>query len=246
MFYRVAFFIAALVLSALPARALPTRVIAMPSAEVLEYGEARFEVDNYNTFMKKGADGGWNMINYGFTYGLIPYTVSKSWGMELGFDYRDLNGSVPAAADSPLFFNFKFAMKEGTLFSDNAPAIAFGIYDYGGKSSQTNANIMYLALGKSFLKEYKAGVGFYSGNGTVLVDSDGKASGSGPMASLEWQPNKQWWFAIDYLGGGSRYASMNLGGGYLLANGVKMVLGYDMYGNSNVKPTFTFQLLIEY
>lgn len=228
------------------AAATPSRVIAVPSTDVLEYGAARFDVETYSTFMKSGADGGWNLINYGVTYGLIPYTASKSWGIEIGIDYRDLNGSIPTAADSPLFLNAKFALREGALFSDWFPAIAVGLLDYGGKGGATAANIMYLAASKSFLGSWRAGFGFYSGNGSVLVDETGQASGSGPMASIEYQLNKKWWLAADGLIGKSRYASMNLGAGYLLKPGVRMALAYDIYANSNVKPTLSFQLLMDY
>ncbi len=228
------------------ASATPSRVIAVPSTNVLEYGAARFDVETYNTFMKKSADGGWNLINYGVTYGLIPYTVGKSWGMEIGLDYRDLNGSIPAAADSPLFFNLKFAVHEGAFFSDYFPGIAVGILDYGGKGDATAANIMYLAASKSFFGSWRVQGGFYSGSGSVLVDETGQASSSGPMASIEYQLNKKWWFAADGLLGKNRYASMNLGAGYLLQPGVRLIMAYDMYANSNLKPTVSFQLLMDY
>ncbi len=244
---RFAFLILGLMmLGAGTASATPSRVIAVPSTDVLEYGNARFDFETYNTFMKNGADGGWNLINYGVTYGLIPYTVSKSWGLEIGIDYRDLNGSIPTAADSPFFFNIKLALREGALFSDYFPAIALGLYDYGGKGDVTGANIMYFAASTSFLGSWRAQAGFYSGSDTVLVDETGQASGSGPMASIEYQLNKKWWFAADGLFGKSRYASMNLGGGYLLQPGVKLIGAYDMYANSNVKPTVSIQLLIDY
>lgn len=228
------------------ASATPSRVIAVPNTDVLEYGAARFDMETYNTFMKSGTDGGWNMINFGVTYGLIPYTVSKSWGFELGLDYRDLNGSIPAAADSPFFFNAKFALHEGALFSDNFPAIAVGLLDYGGKSGSTAANIMYLAASKRFFGAWRAELGFYSGDGTVMLDETGKASNSGPMFAIEYQVNKKWWLAADGLIGQSRYASMNLGAAYLLQPGVQIEFAYDMYANSNVKPTFSFQLLMDF
>lgn len=228
------------------AAATPSRILAMPNTDVLDYGAARFDMETYSTLMKKGADGGWSMINYGFTYGLIPYTVSKSFGIEVGLDYRDLNGSVPTAADTPLFFNAKFALREGAIFSDYFPAIALGFYDFGGKGGATAANIMYLSVSKYFLSSWRAGFGFYSGDGSVLVDETGLASGSGPMVSIEYQLNKKWWLAADGLIGKSRYASMNLGAGYLLQSGVKLAVAYDMYANSNVKPTFSVQLSIDY
>lgn len=228
------------------AAASPSRILATPSADVLEYGAARFDMETYSTFMKNSADGGWSMINYGATYGLIPYTFSKSFGIEIGLDYRDLNGSVPTAADSPLFLNFKFALREGALFSDYFPAIAVGFYDFGGKGDVTAANIMYLAASKSFFGSWRAGFGFYSGNSGVMVDETGQGSGSGPMGSVEYQLNNKWWFAADGLIGKSRYASMNLGAGYLLQPGVKMTVAYDMYSNANLKPTLSFQLLIDY
>lgn len=228
------------------AAATPSRVLAVPSADVLEYGAARFDMETYSTIMKKSADGGWNMINYGATYGLIPYTFSKSFGIEIGLDYRDLNGSVPTAADSPLFLNLKLALREGALFSDYFPAIAIGFYDFGGKGDATAANIMYLALSKSFFSSWRAGVGFYSGNSGVLTDENGQGSGSGPMGSIEYQLNKKWWFAADCLIGKSRYASINMGAGYMLQPGVKMTVAYDMYSNANLKPTLSFQLSIDY
>lgn len=228
------------------AAAAPTRVLAVPSADALEYGAARFDMETYNTFMVSGANGGWSLINYGVTYGLIPYTVSKSYGIEIGIDYRDLNGSVPAAADSPLFLNAKFALAEGSLFSDYFPAIAVGFYDFGGKGDATAANIMYLAASKSFFGSWKAGFGFYSGNGSVLVDETKTASNSGPMVSIEYQLNKKWWFAADGLIGKSRYGSMNLGAGYLLQPGVKMALAVDLYGNPDIKQTLSFRLSIDY
>lgn len=228
------------------AAAAPSRVFAAPNADVLEYGAARFGMENYNTFMQNSADGGWSLINYGVTYGLIPYTVSKSWGIELGIDYRDLNGSVPTAAASPLFFNAKFALAEGALFFDSFPALAVGFFDFGGKGGATSANIMYLAASKNFFGSWKAGFGFYSGDGSVLVDETGQASGSGPMGSIEYQLNKKWWFAADGLIGKSRYASMNFGAGYLLQPGVRMAVAYDIYANVNLKPTISIQLLMDY
>lgn len=228
------------------AAASPSRVWAVPSADVLDYGTARFDMETYSTFMKNRADGGWNQINYGATYGLIPYTFSKSFGIELGLDYRDLNGSVPTAADSPLFLNLKFALREGALFSDYFPAIAIGLLDYGGKGGETAANIMYLTASKRFFGSWRVGFGFYSGNSSVMVDEAGQGSGSGPMGSIEYQLNKKWWFAADGLIGKSRYASMNLGAGYLLQPGVRMAVAYDIYASTNLKPTVSVQLLMDY
>lgn len=226
--------------------AAPSRIIAIPSTDTLEYGAGRFDMETYNTVMKSGADGGWNLINYGVTWGLIPYTVSKSFGIEIGLDYRDFNGSAPAAADSPLFLNAKFALREGALFFDYFPAIAVGLLDYGGKNGVTNANIMYFTASETFFSFLRAGAGFYSGNGTVLVDENGKSDNSGPMVSLDWQVNKKWWAAFDWASGKSRYGTLNVGAGYHLHPDTKIIAAYVMFNNPRIKPAMSIQLLIDF
>lgn len=238
-------FIAGLfILCAGTAAAAPSRIFTVPNANALEYGAMRADMESKNTLMKSNAEGGWNQINYGFTFGLIPYTASKSYGIEIGLDYRDFNGSIPAATGSPLFYNLKFALREGGLISDNLPGIAAGIFDFGGKAGISDANIMYLIAAKTFPGAWRMGLGLYSGNSAVLVDETGQKANSGMLFSLDWQLNKRWWVAADYMSGHNRYAAMNVGVGYSPNPGMEITASESIYNNPNIKPALSVQLII--
>lgn len=228
------------------AAATPSRIFAVPSTGALEYGAARVEAESRSTVMKNNAEGGWNQINYGLTFGLIPYTASKSYGIEIGLDYRDFNGSIPAAAGNPLFYNLKFAIREGTLISDSFPGIAIGLFEYGGKAGITDANIMYLVMSKSFPGAWRMGLGLYSGNNTVLVDENGQAANSGMLFSLDWQLNNKWWVAGDYISGHNRYGAVNVGIGYSPNRGMEITVSESLYNNPNVKPALSVQLILSF
>lgn len=226
-----------------PAAAAPSRIFTVPSGDVLDYRAGRIEMESTSTLMKSNAEGGWSRINYGLTYGLIPYTVSKSYGIEIGLDYRDFNGSIPPAADSPLFYNLKFAIREGTLISDYFPGIAAGLFDYGGKGGITDANIMYLLASKRFPGAWRAGAGFYSGNSAVLVNGSGQADNSGLLFSLDAQLNKKWWAAVDYIGGNNRYGAATVGLGYSIHPGLDITASESLFNNQNIKPVLSIQLI---
>lgn len=225
------------------AAAAPSRIFAVPTTDALEYHTARAEMETTSTMMKTNAEGGWSQINYGLTFGLIPYTVSKSYGIEMGLDYRDFNGSIPPAAGNPLFYNLKFAIREGGLVSDYLPGIAVGLFDYGGKSGITDANIMYLVMSKKFPGAWRVGLGAYSGNDAVLVDETGQRANSGLLLSLDVQLNKKWWIAADYIGGRNRYGAVNVGMGFSLHPGLEMTVSEGIFNNPNIKPVLSVHLI---
>ena len=117
----------------------------------------------------------------------------------------------------PVYFNAKIGFQEGALF-EGAPAFAFGGYDFGTDSSTTDYNILYGLVAKTFGNAGRFSIGYYSGNDDLLVDENGNADEKGILASWDRSFGEKFWAAVDY----------------------------DMYNQSGVKDTMTFQVDIDF
>jgi hypothetical protein len=69
-------------------------------------------------------------------------------------------------------------------------------------------------------------VGYYSGNGRLLLDENGGAANTGMIASLDRQIGDRWWAAIDYSSGRSWYGMLSLGFSYAFAPNTAVIFGY--------------------
>ncbi|MBI5637812.1 MAG: hypothetical protein HZA03_07580 [Nitrospinae bacterium] len=236
------------------AHATPSTQIWIPSTDIQKYGTVHLGVDTYNTVAKKtGTEGGFSVINYGLTVGVLPPSVSDKLGIEVGLDYRDLTGSAGAVADAPFFYNAKLGLNEGA-FGEYSPAFAIGGYDFGGKDDSsmsglnTQSNIVYGLAAKTFETLGRFSVGYFSGNDKVLVEVSDPAqkANTGILASWDKSLTDKWWAAVDYMGGKSSYGALSFGICYYMVPDASFIVGYDIYNDSNIKPTITFQLDVNF
>jgi hypothetical protein len=121
------------------------------------------------------------------------------------------------------------------------PAIAVGAFDMGGKADVNDYNIMYGLLAKGFGGFGRISVGGYAGNDKLLLDENGQKDSSGLLASWDKALNEKFWAAVDYMGGKNGYGALSFGVSYAVSPNSSIILGYDIYNNSNIKPSFTFQ-----
>ena len=87
------------------------------------------------------------------------------------------------------------------------------------------------------------------GNDKLLLDSKGEAAESGLMAVWERtmpEISPKLWLCLEYMGAESGYGTMNVGGAWKFADNVGLVLGYDIYNNSDIPSTFTVQADIDF
>ena len=101
------------------------------------------------------------------------------------------------------YFNAKLGLPESALFK-NAPAIVIGAYNFGLKKDLTNYNIIYGEIAKTIPIIGRISVGYYTGNGKVLVDENLKKANSGILLSWDrtmTEISDKLWLAVDYQGG---------------------------------------------
>jgi len=216
--------------------ATPSTQIWIPSTDIQDVGVIHLGVDNYNTLSKdSAADVGSSLVNYGLTTGIVP---SEKFGVEVGVDWRE-------ASDDPLYFNTKIGVNEGVMF-EGSPSIAFGGYEFGTKSDATDYNIFYGLVAKTLGDVGRFSVGYYSGNDKLLVDKDGNKDESGVLASWDRSFGDKYWAAVDYMGGENSYGAFSFGVSYALSDKASFIVGYDIYNNSDLEDTMTFQLDINF
>ncbi|MBI5815510.1 MAG: hypothetical protein HZB29_07850 [Nitrospinae bacterium] len=226
------------------ADATPSTQIWIPSTDIQGFLVPHFGVDTYNTLGEKSIPNGgkgFNTINYGLTVGISPPGISDKIGIEVGVDYRDVSGD----SENPWYWNAKLGLAEGA-FGDISPAIAVGAYDMGNKDGVNDYNIVYGLVARTFGELGRLSVGGFSGNDKLLLDGEGKKDNSGVLASWDKAINDKWWVAADYMGGKSGYGALTLGFCYYILPSTSFIVGYDIYNNSDIKPTLTFQLDINF
>jgi hypothetical protein len=165
--------------------------------------------------------------------------------MEAGVDYR--HAGADAADDNPWYFNAKIGAPEDALFK-GSPAVAVGGYDFGTETDVTNSNIVYGMVARTLGKLGRISVGYFQGNDKVLLDANGEADEKGVL--LAWdrtlsEISDKLWVAVDYQGTDSAYGALNFGVAWKFAPNVGVIFGYDIYNNSDLEPTTTFQVDID-
>lgn len=220
--------------------ATPSTQIWIPSTDIQEKGVVHFGADTYNTLGKDSADpdptkAGYSVINYGLTVGAF---ATEKVGLEVGIDWREVS-------ENTTYYNAKFGVNEGAMFG-GSPALALGGYEFGAKSDATDYNILYGLAAKTFGDFGRLSAGFYSGNDKLLVDKNGKKDATGVLASFDRSFGEKFWGAIDYMGGGNAYGALSFGASYALSDKSSFILGYDIYNNSDIPSTMTFQLDVNF
>jgi hypothetical protein len=186
------------------------------------------------------------VTNTGLTVGVLPF---KNVNAEVGIDHKS---GLGGADDYPLYFNAKLGTPEHAL-AHGVPALAVGVYDIGTKSDVTDYNIVYAkaakTLGSNTNNFGRLSVGWFSGNEHLLVDGKGEADESGLLAAWERtmpEVSPNLWLCLEYMGTESGYGTMNLGGAWKFADNAGVLIGYDIYNNSDLPSTFTVQVDIDF
>ena len=215
--------------------ATPSTQIWIPSTDIQGYLNPHFGWDAYLSNSGIGS-----ISNGGITMGVLPF---KKVGLEVGIDYRDLSGNHYY----PVYFNAKLGVPEDAFFK-YMPAIAVGIFDVGLKDSVTNYNVSYGLVARTFPVIGRLSVGGYSGLGPdslwTSVDRS-KVTKSGVLASWDrsmTEISSKLWLAVDYQSGKNGYGALSFGGSWNWSPNVSTIIGYDIWNDSDTKPTFTFQL----
>lgn len=238
---------AILILPPCEARATGTTHIWSPSTDVQPFKLWHITSDVYVP-VEAQQDGSHTatVTNVGLTVGILPF---KKLNMEIGFDHK--TGLGPAD-NHPLYANAKIGVPEGA-FGTRFPALAAGILDVGTKSDMTDYDVIYVKAAETIsLRRMALGrisLGYFGGNGTLLVDENGKKDNSGIMIAWErtmTELSDKLWLCVDYMGTHSAYGCWNLGGAWKFAPNVAVLTGCQLYNNAMLKNTATFQVDIDF
>jgi hypothetical protein len=133
------------------------------------------------------------------------------------------------------------------------PAIAIGIYDVGTMADKTTYNILYCEAAKTFtlhgLSLGRVSIGYFWGNGDLLLDKDGNRDKDGFLLAWErtiTEISDKLWVCAEYQGTESIYGAFNLGGSWQFTKDLSVLAGYQFYNNKNYADTFTVQVDINY
>lgn len=236
---------ALLCLAPLAANATPSTQIWIPSTDIQKAGTCHLNFDNYISSSKE-TNGTWRapLSMIGPTMGIFDAGKVQA---EAGFDLMR-NGS--AADASPLYLNAKAAAPEGSLGA-GSPAIALGGYNFGTRRNVTGQDIVYALAARTLPKIGRISAGYYSGNGRVLVDENGRKASDGLLLSWDrtiTEVSDKLWAAVDYQGGRSSTGALSFGASWAFAANTSVLFGYDIYNNAKVsgKNTYTLQLDINF
>jgi hypothetical protein len=216
--------------------ATPSTQIWIPSTDIQAFMNPHIGWDIYLGPYDNGV-----VSNGGITIGVLPFSKV---GMEIGVDYRDING----VHQSPVYFNAKIGTPEDSLFKF-MPAIAIGGYDFG-TSALTNDNLVYGLIAKNIWKLGRFSIGGYKGavlgNRTLFaVASTGSIDDYGLLVSWDRtisELSDKLWLAVDYQSGYSGYGAGSFGLSWSFAPNMSAILAYDIYNDgAALKPTVTIQ-----
>lgn len=223
------------------ASATPSTQIWIPSTDIQPYKKVHFGLDTY--IKTASQDGGTEptVTNLGLTVGVLPFEKIQ---MEIGIDYRDTGGTH----DYPVLFNAKAGVPENAL-GKYFPAIVVGGYDFGTEKDVTDYNIVYALAAKTLGKLGRFSAGYYRGKDKLLVDLSGNKDNHGVLLSWDRtipEISDKLWLALDYQGGKSGYGALSAAFAWKFAPNVGVIFGYDIYNESDYKPTATIQLDIDF
>jgi hypothetical protein len=228
--------------------ATPSTQIWIPSTDIQPFLNPHLGWDIYLTTYGNGL-----LSNGGITMGVLPF---KKMGMEIGIDYRDINGNHR----NPVLFNAKIGTPEEAFFK-YMPALAVGGYDFGLRKDVTSFNILYGLVAKNLWKlgrfsvgGYKGGVFWANPQKLFFVASKGfdpvnggarKVDDAGVLASWDRtmdEISKKLWLAFDFQSGLSGYGAANVGLSWSFCSNVSTLVAYDFYLDERaLNPTFTLQ-----
>lgn len=222
--------------------ATPSTIIWIPSTDFQPYKKVHLGFDTYMKTKKNNGTREPSVINNGITVGVLPYEKIQA---EVGIDQR-IVGAEPADSN-PLYFNFKLGTPEDSI-SKGMPAFAIGGYDFGTKKDVTDYNLLYALVSKTFYIG-RLSAGYFVGNSKLLLDDNGNKDNKGVLLSYDRTMSEisdKLWFAVDYQATKSGYGALSAGFSWKFAPNVSVIFGYDIYNNSNYKPTATIQVDIDF
>jgi hypothetical protein len=206
----------------------PSTQIWIPSTDFQKWKSMHLGLDNYFRSTKIEGVRGSGIYDIGFTTGLLPFEKFQG---EIGVDYLSMGDSN--YDDHPFYFNAKIGFPESALFK-GSPALAFGAYNFGLKKNLTDYNIVYGEIAKTIPFLGRITVGYYTGNGKVLVDENLNKANNGLLMSWDRTMSEisdKLWFAVDYQGGKNYLGSLNFGASWSFSKNVSVIFGYDIYNN---------------
>ncbi len=215
-----------------------------PSTDVQRFNSLHVTSDLYVP-VERGASGDRlpSVTNLGLTWGVLPF---KKVNLELGVDHKTGYGVLDSY---PVYFNGKLGIPENA-FSGLLPALAVGIFDAGTKREATDDNVAYAKAAKTLEPVGRVSIGYFSGSRKLLLDVNGRRDNAGILAAWERmvpEISDRLWLCVDYMGTKSAYGTLNLGGSWKFANGMTLLLGYDIYNESRISPnTFTIQADVDF
>jgi hypothetical protein len=218
-----------------PADSTPSTMVWIPSTDIQPFGVLHLGIDNYFTVIKKGPSNGGVAFptDIGLTLGVLPL----SWlQLEVGVDLLE-------PQDSPWLFNAKLGVPEGVWW-DGSPSFAFGGMNFGLKKGITDANILYVIAARTFPIAGRLSIGYFSGNGKILVNPIGESQNNGVLFSWDRQMKEisdKLYALVDYQEGKSSVGTLNLGAAWSFSPEVSLIVGYDIFHNG-APSTFTTQL----
>ena len=202
------------------ALATPSTQIWNPSTDIQALGTVHLGIDDYVTLADRASGGYAYPTDYGVTAGVLP-------GLEVGLDSL-LPQNIPG---SSLVFNAKYGLAESELL----PAVAVGGYGFGLNQGQTDQNVIYGVMAKSFgLGRFS--VGYFSGK-TATIGSDN----GGVILTWDKMITDKIWACVDYAGGQSVLGSLFGGFSYAFSSNTSVLVAYGKY-NNGATPTLTTQL----
>ena len=238
--------------------ATPSTQIWIPSTDTQPFNVWHLGLDNYvrssGTSHFTAGQRDPNIYDAGLTVGVLPFDLIKA---EVGADYL-VNGTPYDS--NPVYFNAKVGLPEGALFTNsvaiNSPALAVVGFNFGtnskkGSATRTDQNIVYGEIAETLPVVGRFSVGYYTGNGDVLVGTDGDKANNGILASWDRTMSEisdKLWFAVDYMGGGNFNSGVSFGASWAFSKNTSVIFGYDMWDKPALAGanTFTIQLDINF
>lgn len=208
----------------------PSTQIWIPSTDFQAWKTFHLGIDNYIRTAKINGIRGAGIYDLGLTAGLLPF---KKLQGEFGVDFLSMGDNV--YDDHPYYFNAKIGLPENALFK-NSPAIAIGGYNFGLKKNLTDYNIIYGLVAKTIPFVGRLSVGYYAGNGKVLVDENLNKDEKGFLFSWDRPMSEisdKLWVAVDYQGGKNYLGALNIGASWAFSKNVSVIFAYDIYNNKN-------------
>jgi len=225
--------------------------IWIPSTDFQKWKTMHLGLDNYIRTSKISGVRGAGMFDLGLTTGLLPFEKFQG---EIGVDFLSMGDSQ--YDDHPFYFNAKIGFPEGAIFK-GSPALALGAYNIGLKKNLTDYNIIYGEIAKTIPILGRVSVGYYTGNGKVLVDENLIKAKDGLLLSWDrtmTEISDKLWLAVDYQGGKNYLGALSFGASWAFSKNVSVIFGYDIYNNKKAyyntnnqnADTFTAQVDINF